>query len=130
MRPLIAWLHWASAVAAPAPTPLSRDGPQPPFLPRGLRAPRNPDGRAAGATERDGQATAGALEQAKASTRGPRRPILAGAAGLACPAPWDARRAGQGKAKGGAVADTKGLLVVREDTIIKGEVRNCRQIEV
>jgi cytoskeletal protein CcmA (bactofilin family) len=28
------------------------------------------------------------------------------------------------------VADTKGLLVVQEDTIIKGEVRNCRQIEV
>jgi cytoskeletal protein CcmA (bactofilin family) len=31
---------------------------------------------------------------------------------------------------GGAVADNKGLLVVQEDTIIKGEVRNCRQIEV
>jgi cytoskeletal protein CcmA (bactofilin family) len=31
---------------------------------------------------------------------------------------------------GGAVADNRGLLVVREDTIIKGEVRNCRQIEV
>ena len=31
---------------------------------------------------------------------------------------------------GGAVADNSGLLVVREDTIIKGEVRNCRQIEV
>ena len=31
---------------------------------------------------------------------------------------------------GEIVADTRGLLVVREDTIIKGEVRNCRQIEV
>jgi cytoskeletal protein CcmA (bactofilin family) len=28
------------------------------------------------------------------------------------------------------MADNKGLLVVREDTIIKGEIRNCRQIEV
>jgi cytoskeletal protein CcmA (bactofilin family) len=28
------------------------------------------------------------------------------------------------------VADNNGLLVVREDTIIKGEVRNCRQIEI
>ena len=28
------------------------------------------------------------------------------------------------------MADHRGLLVVREDTIIKGEVRNCRQIEV
>jgi cytoskeletal protein CcmA (bactofilin family) len=28
------------------------------------------------------------------------------------------------------VADNSGLLVVREDAIIKGEVRNCRQIEV
>jgi cytoskeletal protein CcmA (bactofilin family) len=31
---------------------------------------------------------------------------------------------------GGAVADNKGLLVVQDDTIIKGEVRNCRHIEV
>jgi len=28
------------------------------------------------------------------------------------------------------VADNNGLLVVREDMIIKGEVRNCRQIEI
>lgn len=28
------------------------------------------------------------------------------------------------------MADNNGVLVVREDTIIKGEVRNCRQIEV
>jgi cytoskeletal protein CcmA (bactofilin family) len=28
------------------------------------------------------------------------------------------------------VADNNGLLVVREDTIIKGEVRNCRQIDI
>jgi cytoskeletal protein CcmA (bactofilin family) len=28
------------------------------------------------------------------------------------------------------MADDGGLLVVREDTIIKGEVRNCRQIEI
>src|SRR5215510_14927835 len=31
---------------------------------------------------------------------------------------------------GEPLADTRGLLVVREDTIIKGEVRNCRQIEI
>ena len=31
---------------------------------------------------------------------------------------------------GEPLADTRGLLVVREDTIIKGEVRNCRQIDV
>ena len=41
------------------------------------------------------------------------------------------RRARQkAKQNGGTVADTKGLLVVQQDTIIKGEVRNCRQIEV
>jgi cytoskeletal protein CcmA (bactofilin family) len=40
------------------------------------------------------------------------------------------RAPGSTSENGGAVADTKGLLVVQEDTIIKGEVRNCRQIEV
>jgi cytoskeletal protein CcmA (bactofilin family) len=28
------------------------------------------------------------------------------------------------------VADNRGVLVVREDTIIKGEIRNCRQAEI
>ena len=31
---------------------------------------------------------------------------------------------------GTSVAAHQGVLVVREDTIIKGEIRNCRQMEV
>jgi cytoskeletal protein CcmA (bactofilin family) len=31
---------------------------------------------------------------------------------------------------GTSVAGHQGLLVIREDTIIKGEIRNCRQMEV
>jgi cytoskeletal protein CcmA (bactofilin family) len=39
-------------------------------------------------------------------------------------------RIGQGQNGAKSVAGTQGVLIVREDAIIKGDIRNCRQIEV
>src|SRR5262245_11139611 len=78
----------------------------------------------------------GVLATPRSAAQGRGKPRRAGSLGPYWRGPQplptrDRRPGGRGRKRmGGAVADNSGLLVVREDTIIKGEVRNCRQIEV